>query len=132
MKNTKTIFIVSLINLFLVAGAVVYLQNKPVVETAADSIPAAVPSPAPNTQQQTNQTTTQQKIEVTPSKVVAVPSATKTPGCLIVVDGIKYDLAPFVKLHSGGDIFQCGTDMSASFHDQHPSSYLGNMAKYKI
>jgi cytochrome b involved in lipid metabolism len=73
-------------------------------------------------------------IVVTPStttgSVVATP--TRDTRCLVVVDGLQYNLTQFVKLHSGGDIFQCGTDMSSSFHNQHPNNYLDILAKYRI
>jgi hypothetical protein len=41
-------------------------------------------------------------------------------------------MTEFRNLHSGGDIFQCGTDMTSIFNDRHPASYLNRIAKYKI
>ncbi len=39
--------------------------------------------------------------------------------CIITIDGQKYDVESLRNTHTGGDIFQCGTDMSATFHGQH-------------
>lgn len=39
--------------------------------------------------------------------------------CIITIDGREYDVTNLRSTHTGGDIFQCGTDMSAVFHGQH-------------
>jgi len=52
--------------------------------------------------------------------------------CIIVVNGVNYDITKYKYLHTGGDIFKCGTDMSATFYNQHSSSFLKQMQKYKI
>lgn len=52
--------------------------------------------------------------------------------CIILIDGRKYDVTSFRSKHSGGDIFQCGTDMSAVFHGRHAQSYLEMMAQYAL
>ena len=41
------------------------------------------------------------------------------PTCIITIDGLKYDVQPLRDMHTGGDIFVCGTDMSAAFHQKH-------------
>jgi len=70
-------------------------------------------------------------------KTVTNISVLATPGvadnrCIVTVDGVKYDVTQFRNQHSGGDIFQCGTDMSAIFHGQHSNSYLQKMQQYRI
>jgi cytochrome b involved in lipid metabolism len=65
----------------------------------------------------------------TPTQVAA-PTADNR--CIIVVDGQKYNVTVFKNQHSGGDIFSCGTDMSAIFHDKHNQRYLDMMTPYKI
>lgn len=52
--------------------------------------------------------------------------------CIIVIDGNQYDVSEFRTIHSGGNIFECGTDMSAIFWGQHNQGYLDTMAKYRI
>lgn len=52
--------------------------------------------------------------------------------CIIVIDGVKYDVTDFRKIHSGGDIFQCGSDMSDIFHGQHNDSTLQKMQQYRV
>jgi len=73
-----------------------------------------------------------------PKVIVATPTPTPTstpvanPGCVILIDGVKYDVTQFRNKHSGGNVFQCGTDMSAVFWSRHNASILGMMAQYKI
>lgn len=86
------------------------------------------------------------KMVATPEKVttaVAEATATRSPTttkpaptveqrCVIVVDGKKYDVSSFRNQHSGGDVFDCGTDMSNIFHQQHSNSFLKTMEQYRI
>jgi len=51
--------------------------------------------------------------------------------CIITIDGKKYDVQPLRNTHTGGDIFQCGTDMSATFHRQHNDN-LQMIQKYLV
>ena len=46
-------------------------------------------------------------------------NATGAATCIITIDGQKYDVASLRNTHTGGDVFQCGTDMSAVFHGKH-------------
>ena len=39
--------------------------------------------------------------------------------CIITIDGQKYDVESLRDTHTGGDVFQCGTDMSDVFHGKH-------------
>jgi cytochrome b involved in lipid metabolism len=39
--------------------------------------------------------------------------------CIITIDGTKYNVTDYRYQHPGGDVFQCGTDMSVAFHNQH-------------
>lgn len=52
--------------------------------------------------------------------------------CIIFVGGVRYNVTEFRNSHGGGDIFQCGTDMTDIFKNNHPDSYLGKMSGYKI
>jgi cytochrome b involved in lipid metabolism len=80
-------------------------------------------------------------IQTTASKPTAV-SPTKTPvkptpkpvasRCIITIQGVKYDVTNFRNIHSGGNIFQCGADMTSTFFGQHNSSTLAAMAKYRV
>ncbi len=60
------------------------------------------------------------------------PAPQPTVGCMISVDGANYDVTNFRNQHSGGNIFNCGTDMSQIFWGQHNSSILSKMQKYRI
>jgi len=46
-------------------------------------------------------------------------TSNQQPSCIITIDGQKYDVESLRFTHTGGDIFQCGTDMSAAFHQKH-------------
>jgi predicted heme/steroid binding protein len=51
--------------------------------------------------------------------------------CIITIDGQKYDVESLRSTHTGGDIFQCGTDMSAAFHRKHDDN-LQMIQKYLV
>ena len=67
-----------------------------------------------------------------PGKVAVAAAPTKESRCIITIDSQRYDVIIFRQLHSGGDIFRCGTDMSNTFHQRHPDSFLQTMTSYKI
>lgn len=53
------------------------------------------------------------------------------PSCIITIDGQKYDVESLRSMHTGGDIFVCGTDMSAAFHRKHDDN-LQMIQKYLV
>jgi len=53
------------------------------------------------------------------------------PICIITIDGQKYDVESLRSTHTGGDIFQCDTDMSAAFHRKHDDN-LQMIQKYLV
>jgi hypothetical protein len=110
MKYLKTAFIVATFNFFIVASIIYFFRGTTATKTSSTSVSMAV------------------AISVLPSKVTPTPD----PRCIIVVDGQKYNVTDFMTIHSGGNIFQCGTDMSPTFHQRHRDSYLQIMAQYKI
>ena len=55
----------------------------------------------------------------------------KALGCIVTIDGNKYDVTNLKKTHSGGDIFVCNTDMSNSYHNQHGTN-LARMERYLV
>lgn len=69
-------------------------------------------------------------------KTVAQPSQTQPPAqnnrCIVIIDGVSYDLTNFVNIHSGGNIFNCGTDMSQTFWSQHSQKQLNQLQQYRI
>lgn len=62
------------------------------------------------------------------------PTATtlSNNSCIVTIDGVQYDLTDFINLHSGGDIFRCGQDMSVTFWDRHGQSQLNKLQRYRI
>jgi len=161
MKIIKTVFLISLFNFLVVGSIVMAMKNietkspatvssfPTIAPTTTSEIPTSVPTQksAQVTKDKTIDPFTiifSQKDSLAP-KANAKPSQnnlqTNTPvptqpvvdnRCIIAIDGVRYDVSIFRNQHSGGDIFSCGTDMSAIFHGQHPNSFLQKMARYKI
>ncbi|NBO17422.1 MAG: cytochrome b5 domain-containing protein [Proteobacteria bacterium] len=52
--------------------------------------------------------------------------------CIITVRGSKYDVTEFRNMHQGGDIFECGQDMTDKFNNQHGEREFKKLQKYKI
>ena len=97
----------------------IILKNSPTPTQASakqSSAPKVTTAPAAVTPQ-------------SPTPTAVDPLAGK---CIIYVSGIRYNITEFRNIHGGGDIFQCGTDMTDNFMSEHPESYLGQMARYKI
>ena len=51
--------------------------------------------------------------------------------CIVTVFGEKYDVTSLQSAHSGGNVFECGTDMSEVFESQHGSD-VSRIESYKI
>ena len=49
--------------------------------------------------------------------------------CIVMLDGKEYDVTTLRNTHSGGDVFVCGTDMTASYISQHGTDF-SRMAQY--
>lgn len=133
MKYIKTAFLLSLFN-FMIVGSIVLAFYKPEtvqIPVAVINNPTTVVTP-PEKVKLNNEVVprveTQMVTPVVPTKAPPVVDNR----CIIVVDSIQYDVTSFRNLHSGGDIFQCGTDMSSIFHGQHDNSFIGKMSQYKI
>jgi cytochrome b involved in lipid metabolism len=59
-----------------------------------------------------------------------IPSTSAT--CIITLNNQKYDVTQFKNLHSGGNIFNCGTDMTTIFNGKHSQRELNMMQQYLI
>lgn len=77
-----------------------------------------------------------QATQIQPSPLTNVPtnneSPTPDPRCIIIVDGGRYDVTTFRNIHSGGDVFTCGADLSALFHSQHNQETLNKFQIYRV
>ncbi len=105
--STKIIFWIGLINFWLVFGIVigVSLYKNSYKQSEESILPEVQIKP-------TNEVTTT-------TGVIRKETAPKQRICWVIVDGKKYDVTVYRNEHSGGDIFVCGTDMSAVYHEQH-------------
>ena len=71
-------------------------------------------------------------IRMKPTPTASDTAVSPAPAtCIITIDGQKYDVESLRNTHTGGDIFQCGTDMSAVFHKQHDDN-LQMIQKYLV
>lgn len=121
MKIIKSAFLIALFN-YLMVGAIVLAFKKPNEQI---TIPVTAISNATSV----TPTVVKKKtiVQIVPTKPLVVDNR-----CIVVIDGGQYDVTQFKNIHSGGNIFQCRTDMSAIFHGQHDNSYLNRMAQYRI
>lgn len=58
-------------------------------------------------------------------------SSSAATGCIVTVFDKQYDVTPLRKTHTGGDVFTCGTDMSAAYEANHGTK-VGMIAKYLV
>lgn len=118
------------------------VRNKAVQPTAGERGPVRVPAdqggPAPDALPQmdplpTNtQAQEQSAVPADPLPADPPPPDPAPARCIILVDGVSYDVTDFRNIHGGGDIFTCGSDMSAVFWSQHDAATLAKMAKYRV
>lgn len=69
---------------------------------------------------------------VTPQAVLPQTVVIKDTRCLIIISGKTYDVTTFQDMHSGGNVFDCGTDMTDIFYSRHGGSTLRQMARYLV
>jgi len=146
MKIIKLLVTMSIVNAIFVMVIVANQKVTPTqlpaqIPSSSDQLesslmtePLAKPSvtPAASTGQQINKPVVSPKPSIAPP---VAPTQTPTPkpqGCLVQIDGVKYEITSLLRSHSGGNIFTCGTDMSAIFWGRHNQKILRMMEKYKI
>lgn len=64
-------------------------------------------------------------------KIVPTQSVTSNNQCIITVSGQQYDVTTLRSTHSGGDIFQCNTDMTTIYQNRHGTG-LSLIQKYLL
>ncbi len=92
-----------------------------------------IASSAKNTTQTPTPTPTP-KAATTPTPTpTATPTPTPTPSnkCIITLFGLQYDVTTLMNTHSGGNVFVCGTDMTAVYQGQHGTN-VSRMAAYLV
>lgn len=60
------------------------------------------------------------------------PVPTPDNRCIITIDGGRYDVTQFRFIHSGGNVFNCGADMSQTFWNRHGQSEFNILQRYRI
>lgn len=94
-------------------------------------------SPSANTPGPVNEMVPNQQVPVVEIQPTSVPDPTAAPPpdpqlCIITVHGTRYNVTEFRAIHSGGDIFTCGADMTGVFDSQHSMGTLRRMAPYAV
>ncbi len=51
--------------------------------------------------------------------ILALNSNQNSEQCIITIFGNRYDVTSLQTTHSGGNVYECGTDMSQTYRDQH-------------
>ncbi|MFZ2152757.1 MAG: hypothetical protein WAV41_01735 [Microgenomates group bacterium] len=157
MKLIKIAFLIALFN-FIMLGAVVMALKKPNVPISTapivanfpipTEVPTVIPTVKPKpksrvvannpdpfaaifSQPQPSQSPNSQPNNPTSAPQTVQPTTAPVVDnrCIITIDGGRYDVTSFRNQHSGGDIFQCGADMSATFHNRHPNSFLNQLTR---
>lgn len=98
--------------------------TSPPVQASPPAVDTSTPTLAPV------DTSTPPPAPPPPTPVPSVPPPSAR--CIITISGGQYDVTDFRNIHSGGNVFQCGTDMTAVFLSRHPASYLSKMSQYKV
>ena len=160
MKIVKLLISLALVNAMAVVGLLqikpklMPISTAMTAQEAPNVVPALPASAAPST---TPKVTTQAKpaqagvnkqaVAVTaktgvasPRPAVTTPTPTPAPqvavapaaGCIIQIDGVKYDVTRLRQTHSGGNVFTCGTDMSQIFWSRHNQRIFQVMQQYRI
>ncbi len=74
--------------------------------------------------------------QIISAPILVEPTITQAPvvdtRCIVAVDSVSYDVSQFKSTHSGGDVFNCGSDMTAIFYGQHNAEMLKKMSRYQI
>lgn len=125
--TTKIIIVVFLVLVLIVSGFFV-------LQMISDNGDEVESDSAETTEQTNTQTDSNQSNEVTNPTESSDNDASGTSQlnpqadtgdtrCLITVNGQTYDVTDFRNQHSGGDIFDCGDDMTATFNGEHGMDY---------
>lgn len=153
MNTIKTLVTLSIINALVVVGVVasrgksgtILVRPSPSGYATGLSIdmmqrsanPSALPSspePVDSVVQTASTPPTPILTPTTAPTPTPTPLPTPTPisGCIVRIDGVSYNVEQLRMTHSGGDIFECGSDMSAIFWREHNNKILQKMQRYKI
>ncbi len=139
MKVIKTLVTLSIINAVVVMGVVASRgKSSEKIEIPSQSVytrgfsnetllrsvnPSPLASPSPVASAMQSASTLPRPTAPTPTSTpipnpTTSPTPTPTPlpiptsGCIVTIDGISYNVDLLRSTHSGGDIFECGSDMA--------------------
>lgn len=94
------------------------------IETIAKTSIRVSPSVAPVKKALTSSLS----LTVTPSPASSVQT---NSGCIVTLFGKQYDVTTLQQTHSGGNIFNCGTDMTVTYQGKHGTN-MSRMQQYLV
>jgi hypothetical protein len=152
MKTLKKMVTVVIINFFIIFIVLLAIQNKEQIN-ALISGGAVIATVTPIDSASVNDTTIPTNtvvpldtivvtntgtvikntisVPTATKKTVATVAPTKDTRCIVTISGSRYNVTALRSTHSGGNIFVCGTDMTATYQGQHGTS-TSLIARYKI
>lgn len=131
MKFIRSIIVISLLN-FVTIATFLFITNNLNAQNPNIATPLAknvATKTIPGTKIITPSEIKENPIKKSDSQSPNKPAQANKPTeekCIITVEGNKYDVTSFRNQHSGGNIFQCGTDMTTSFFGQHEQQLLNS------
>lgn len=99
--------------------------------TSSTKKAAASPTPTPSVKPGTPISTPTPTPRPVTASVSNSASITASSKCVITLFGKQYDVTTLATTHSGGNVFNCGTDMTATYQNQHGTN-LSRMQPYLI
>jgi cytochrome b involved in lipid metabolism len=107
------------------------ITENAALTTNTTSNPAVTPikHPVAKLSSTSTGTTTQTTNTSTTQTTASTASVTNNNKCIVTIFGKRYDVTPLQTNHPGGNIFNCGTDMTAVYQGQHGSN-LSRMQPY--
>jgi len=121
------------------AGVKLYQSVSRSQQASAIELPSAPPTPTPIVTASAADPTIRPTgkpltfpIAPTPTTVAKTVTAnSSSSNCIITLFGQQYDVTTLRTTHSGGDIFKCGTDMTAVYQNRHGTN-LSRMQPYLV
>ena len=112
-------------------ASAIELPGAPPTPTPIVTTSAAGPSTGPTIKPSSTKPSPFPPAPTPTVKVQTLASNPTSNACIVTLFGQQYDVTTLRSTHSGGDIFKCGTDMTAVYQNRHGTN-LSRMQPYLI
>jgi len=110
----------------IIPGAMPTPDSRNLFEKIVDSVIE------PNNELKSTSLDTNKALVVGADEIKRQPSnSNSSSSCIVTIFGSQYNVTSLKSTHSGGDVFNCGTDMSSQYETQHGTN-LNRMKSYLI